>query len=88
MQPSQPPVIDTYGWALLHYGNKNRALVLLQQATVQAPHMHEIRYHMAVALEKNGCHNEALQESQWLFNEKADFPGMDGAKVLLDRLKK
>ena len=55
-------VADTLGWLLVKDGDYKRGLPLLQGAVNRAPHILEIRYHLAVALDKAGCQDEARKE--------------------------
>lgn len=45
-QPSNPDVLDTYGWALHHAGRSNEALPYLQRAYAAKPEMFCIHYHL------------------------------------------
>ena len=51
---NNPQVADTVGWIFVQNGKQRRGLVLLQQAALQAPHLPEIRIHLAEALIKTG----------------------------------
>ncbi len=86
LQPQRPEVIDTLGWLLIHHGQTRRGLVLLQEATVKAPHIAEIRYHMIVALEKAGRRDEAYKELKRLLDSDAVFPGRADAMALYKRM--
>ena len=59
---NNPQVADTVGWIFVQNGKPIRGLVLLQQAALQAPHLPEIRVHLAEALIKTGRKNEARKE--------------------------
>lgn len=84
--PHRPEVIDTLGWLLVQNGETNRGLVLLQEATTKAPHLPEIRYHMAAALEKAGRREEARQELDRLLKSNKTFPERDKAEALRKKL--
>jgi putative PEP-CTERM system TPR-repeat lipoprotein len=84
--PNQPEVIDTLGWLLVQNGETKRGLVLLQEAATKAPHLPDIRYHLAVALEKAGRREEALKELDRLLKSNKMFPSRDKAKTLRDQL--
>jgi len=84
----KPEIIDTLGWALVHSGKIDRGLVLLQEAVSKAPHLPEIRYHMAVALHKAGRIDEARKELKRLLRDHSDFAGVAEAAQLLERLEK
>ena len=87
LKPEEPAIIDTYGWLLAQHGDSKRAVTLLQEASMRAPHLPEIRYHMAVALDKNGRKDEARQELERLLNGKQEFPERAQAKALLEQIK-
>jgi putative PEP-CTERM system TPR-repeat lipoprotein len=86
LAPDRPEVTDTLGWLLVQNGNFNRGLVLLQEASVKAPHIPEIRYHMAVALAKAGRRDESRMVLDRLLRSGKDFQGVDEARRLRERL--
>jgi putative PEP-CTERM system TPR-repeat lipoprotein len=49
LAPDRPEIADTLGWILVQNEQAQRGVRILQQAAVQAPHLAEIRYHLAVA---------------------------------------
>jgi Tfp pilus assembly protein PilF len=87
LAPQRPEIADTYGWILLQKTDPKKALTILQEAAVQAPHMGSIRYHLAVALDKNGRKEDARKELQRLLDSNKDFPEAGEAKKLLEQLK-
>jgi putative PEP-CTERM system TPR-repeat lipoprotein len=86
LAPGRPEVIDTLGWLLVQNGDTNRGLVLLQEAAIKAPHLPEIRYHMAAALEQAGRRDEARKELDRLLKANKTFPERDKAEALRARL--
>ena len=48
--PTNPGVLDTYGWLLLNSGERKRGIELLTQAATNAPQDVDIRVHLAKAL--------------------------------------
>lgn len=80
--PDRPEVVDTLGWLLVQNGEINRGLVLLQEAATKAPHIPDIRYHMAAALEKAGRRDEARKELDRLLKSSKAFPERDKAEAL------
>ena len=84
--PNRPEVIDTLGWLLVQNGETNRGLVLLQEAATKAPHIPDIRYHMAAALEKAGRRDEARKELDRLLKSNKAFPERDKAEALRAQL--
>ena len=79
-------MIDTLGWLLVLNGESNRGLVLLQEARIKAPHIPDIQYHLAVALEKVGRKDEARKELNRLLKSNKAFPERDKAEALHDQL--
>jgi putative PEP-CTERM system TPR-repeat lipoprotein len=84
--PNRPEVIDTLGWLLVQTGDTNRGLVLLQEAATKAPHIADIRYHMAAALAKAGRREEARKELDRLLKSGKTFPGRNEAEALREQL--
>jgi putative PEP-CTERM system TPR-repeat lipoprotein len=84
--PDRPEVIDTLGWLLVQNGDTNRGLVLLQEAAIKAPHIADIRYHLAAALEAAGRRDEARKELDRLLKSEQAFPERDQAIALRNRL--
>lgn len=87
LQPNNPEVIDTAGWAAHHAGQRDRALQLLREARLRAPHSPEIRYHLAVALAASGRSNEAREELEEALKSPRPFAGRKGAAALLASLR-
>jgi putative PEP-CTERM system TPR-repeat lipoprotein len=86
LAPDQAEVTDTLGWLLVQNGDINRGLVLLQEAAVKAPHIPEIRYHMAVALTKAGRRDEARKVLDRLLKSGKGFQGIEDARKLRNQL--
>ena len=86
LAPDSPEVADTLGWLLVRNGETNRGLVLLQEAAVKAPHMPEIRYHMAVALAKAGRRDESRKVLDRMLKTGKDFPSVGDARKLREQL--
>jgi len=80
---SNPEVVDTVGWIFLQNGKEDKGLVLLQQAAVHAPHIVQVRLHLAEALIKTGRKDEARKELERLLREEKDFPEKGRAEALL-----
>lgn len=83
---NDPRALDTVGWIYIQNNKEKRGLVLLQQAAVQAPHLPDIRVHLAEALIKTGRKDEARKELKRLLKEKKTFSGRESAERLLDSL--
>ena len=54
---------------------------------MRAPHLPEIRYHMAVALDKAGRKGEARKELERLLRDNKDFAQAKNAQALLDQIQ-
>ena len=71
----------------MQLGDPKRGLELIRQASTYAPHVPEIRYHLAVALHKNGHAEEARKELERLLRARSDFPQRKEAQALLAQIK-
>ncbi|WP_395406887.1 XrtA/PEP-CTERM system TPR-repeat protein PrsT [Pseudoduganella sp. UC29_106] len=81
--PNNPVIMDTLGWMLVEQGDLKRGLPMLQKAAGLAPEAKDIRYHMAIALQKSGDKAGARKELEKLFADRKPFPEADQAKALL-----
>jgi Tfp pilus assembly protein PilF len=86
LQPDNPAVADTLGWILIERGDVKRGLELTRKALAKAPEAAEIRYHLAVGLERTGDKAQARTELQALIRSGRPFPELEEAKALLERL--
>jgi putative PEP-CTERM system TPR-repeat lipoprotein len=87
VDPNNPVIIDTAGWAAYQAGKFDRALQLLRDARLREPQANEIRYHLASALVKKGRRDEARVELEAALRSKAPFDGHEDAQALLQTLK-
>ncbi|MBS0513487.1 MAG: PEP-CTERM system TPR-repeat protein PrsT [Proteobacteria bacterium] len=62
LAPSDPNVVDTYGWLLTRAGRREEGMRYLREARLRAPDNIEIRYHLARALHESGRSAEARSE--------------------------
>jgi putative PEP-CTERM system TPR-repeat lipoprotein len=83
LEPNSPVIMDTLGWMLVEQGDTKRGLPLLQKAASLVPDAKDIRYHMAIALQKTGDKAGARKELEKLFADRVPFPQADEAKALL-----
>jgi putative PEP-CTERM system TPR-repeat lipoprotein len=79
-------VMDTLGWMLVEQGNTQRGLPLLQKAAAGAPTLPEVRYHLAVALNKSGDKAGARKELEALLAQNKSFAQLEEARSLLKTL--
>jgi putative PEP-CTERM system TPR-repeat lipoprotein len=84
--PDSGEVTDTLGWLLVQRGDIDRALPLLRDAAERAPDVPEIRYHLAVALVRDGATEEARTLLHGLLESPAEFESKSQARALLDGL--
>ncbi|CAI8933781.1 XrtA/PEP-CTERM system TPR-repeat protein PrsT [Methylocaldum szegediense] len=83
---NRPEVMDTVGWIFVQNGKQAEGLNLLRDAAVHAPHIGQIRIHLAEALAQMGRKDEARKELERLLKEKKNFAERDKAEALLKGL--
>ena len=88
LRPGDPLFIDTLGWIHVQQGQLDRGLGLLRDARLRSPDNPEIRYHLAVALNKTGRNAEAREELGAALRSGADFDGIEDARRLQSTLGK
>ncbi len=86
LAPENSNVLDTLGWLLLNNGEHKRALKLLKEGIDSNPSDFDLRYHYAVALEKNGFKKEAKTQLNMIVPVPGKFEERDEAKKLLQSL--
>lgn len=87
LQPSNPVVMDTYGWGLLQQGKIQEAMPLLKQAAQAMPDSTAIQFHWASALAKSGKNTEARAGLQKLLATQQRFDERDKATSLLKTIE-
>lgn len=87
IDPRNPLLVDTAGWANHIAGNNDRALQLLRDARLREPGNPDIRYHLAAVLAKAGRNSEAKEELQAALTSGDSFETAQDAKNLLNTLK-
>lgn len=87
LQPNNPNLIDTAGWAAFNAGQKDRALQLLRDARLRDPASPEIRFHLATALADSGRRTEAREELDAALKSGRPFHSEKQAQALLDTLR-
>ncbi len=78
--------VDTLGWLHHRLGNSAEALALLRRAAAMRPDDPQIRYHLAAAFDAADEPDRALAELDRALVEGADYPGIDDARALRERL--
>ena len=87
LQPTNPVVMDTYGWSLLQQGKTQEATPLLKQAAQAMPETPSVQYHWAAALVKSGQNTQAQALLQKLLTSSQRFDERDKASILLKTIK-
>ncbi len=86
LAPNAAPLTDTLGWVLVSEGQIQRGLGLVKQASEKLPDNPTIRYHLAVAYQKSGQPDLALQYLRPLVQSGKSFPEAAQAKHLYAQL--
>ena len=82
LAPKRGEVMDTYGWIMLHQGNKKDALEVLHSAVSLKPENPDIRYHLSKALLENGDREQASKELEHLLRDYSGFEEESAARTL------
>ena len=77
---------DTLGWILTRRGKPTVGLLLLRQAAAQLPRDPSVQYHLAVALDDAGQHEQAGALLGAIMAQKVRFDEQDAARQLLQKL--
>jgi putative PEP-CTERM system TPR-repeat lipoprotein len=86
LAPEQASNSDTLGWILVNTGKVEEGLHYLRSAHSRESQNPEIRYHIAVALDKLGRKDEAKQELEQALSSNSPFSGIEHAKALSEKL--
>ena len=87
LKPDNAAIADTLGWILVEQGSMQRGLEILRKALAAAPKAPEIRFHVAVALDKSGDRAGAVKELETLLSAGQRFPQEAEAQALLKKLR-
>ncbi|MFN3543350.1 MAG: XrtA/PEP-CTERM system TPR-repeat protein PrsT [Thiobacillus sp.] len=87
LQPTNPVVMDTQGWALHLQGRKGEAAPLLRQAAAALPDMPSVQYHWAAVLAATGDTVQARSVLQRALATKQSFNEREAAAALLKSLQ-
>lgn len=88
LAPEQPQTIDTYAWMLVQKGDVKQGLKLLRNAQARSNNQPDVGYHIAVALDALGRHQEALREVEAVLALGKKFKDEEAARKLMERLKR
>jgi tetratricopeptide (TPR) repeat protein len=83
---TNPAYLDTYGWVLYKRGESAAAITALQNALAKEPDSPVSLYHLGMAQMSTGQHEAARLSLARSLQLGKNFPGMDEAKVTLDKL--
>jgi len=84
--PDNASVMNTLGWILVDHGQFPRAIDLLRKSVEKEPNSGLRRYHLGVALSKNGNKADARKELEAAVATGQNFPDLENAKALLKTL--
>ncbi len=84
--PDNAAIMDTLGWLRVQAGQSEQGIRLLEKAVDKAPHVPDIRYHLAVGLSQSGDKERARSELKTALESKAAFPSRKDAEALLGDL--
>ena len=85
--PDDARVSDTLGWIYYQKGMATLAITALRQSVEQNPKSAESRYHLGLALLKNGDKREARQSLEQALKLNGSFPDAAEARQALTKLK-
>jgi len=81
-------IADTYGYALVLFGEPKVGLQILEDAVKQSPKVLAIQLHLAIAHSKLDHNDLAVQLLEKITLENQDYPEKENAIALLRQLKK
>ncbi len=87
LAPNGAATLDTLGWILVETGDPVQGLRYLRDAYARAPSEPQVRYHLAVALNRLGRTEEARRELEGALAANRPFDGAEDARALLKKLK-
>lgn len=88
LQPDLASANDTLGWILVNNDQAEQGLHYLRNAQSRASQDPEIRYHIAVALDRLQRQQEAKLELELALKTHQPFNGIEQAKALLEKLSR
>jgi cellulose synthase operon protein C len=87
LDPENASVLDTYGWILVQRGDAVKGLRYLREAQTRAAKQLDVRYHIAVALNKLGRNKEAKRELEAILGKSVKYQSKQAAQALYKRLQ-
>jgi putative PEP-CTERM system TPR-repeat lipoprotein len=87
LEPQNDLIRDTLGYVLLKSGRPDQGLRILKKASESSPENPSILYHLALAYKDNGNSAKAKDSLQKAL-ALGDFPEVNEAELLLNKLKK
>lgn len=87
LNPQNASVLDTYGWILVQRGDAAKGLRYLREAQTRAAKQLDVRYHIAVALNKLGRNKEAKQELKAILGKNTKYQSKKAAQALYNSLQ-
>jgi Tfp pilus assembly protein PilF len=85
-QSTNPDFLDTYGWVLYKRGEAAAAVVALRGVVAKAPDSPMGLYHLGMAQARAGQTDGARDNLTHALKSGRPFPGMDEARLALERL--
>jgi len=87
LQPGQPGVMDTLGWVYYKLGDTVKSLSLLEDLPEKEPDKPIFKYHLGMALYKDGREDEAKKNLSQALGSSEHFAGREEAERTLARLQ-
>ncbi|MFH0964465.1 MAG: tetratricopeptide repeat protein [Planctomycetota bacterium] len=86
--PGNPYILDTLGYIHLGLGDAAEAERIFRKVIQMEGRKQVFRYHLALALEKRGAIDEAMDTLKAALSSGAQFQSRDEAQALLERLQR
>lgn len=84
--PAVPQIADTYGWILVQTGSIQDGFKVLERAVADSRGDPEMTYHLAVARQKLGQREQAIETLTKLLKSDAKFQSRGEAQTLLETM--
>lgn len=86
LNPSDPEILDTYGWVLAHEGKYQESLEMLRRAFSRQATNPKLRFHLGYTLLQMGNEKEAKEHLEIAAGTDKEFNGKAQAAKLLESL--